>query len=418
MRQHNLALVLRHVADTGKASRAAIAASVGLTKATVSSLVEELIAAGLLVAAGLETTGEVGRPGTALSLNTEGPAGVGLEINVDYLTACVVDLAGQPRRLEVRRGDNRGVARDQVLRAAADLLREVIDEVRALGLRPVGLNVAVPGTVSRSDGRLAWAPNLGWTDVPVLDELRAAGLDDVPALGIGNEANLAALGELWYGGGAGWGDFVQISGEVGIGAGIVVGGQLFGGSHGFAGELGHVVVEPDGPSCACGARGCLERYAGQEALTRRAGRDTALGTSVGDPTGAAAALVEAASEGDASTRDAIARAGWALGVALTGLVNIVDPDTLVLGGLYARLAPWLIDPLREQLAERAPGGVPSPVRVEVSRLGPYAAVRGAAGLVVDRLIANPLGANVGGANPGGANPIGAALVDRVERFTR
>lgn len=418
MRQHNLALVLRHVADTGKASRAAIAASVGLTKATVSSLVEELTAAGLLVEAGLEATGEVGRPGTALSLNTEGPAGVGVEINVDYLAACVVDLSGEPRRLEVRRGDNRAVSRERVLRAAAELADEVMAEARAAGLRPVGLTIAVPGTVNRADGRLAWAPNLGWSDVPVLDELRALGLGgrsaggagslpaEAPSLGIGNEANLAALGELWYGGGSDWGDFVHVSGEVGIGAGIVVGRGLFGGAHGFAGELGHVVVEPDGPPCACGARGCLERYAGQEALWRSAGNGAAVSTSVGDPTGTASALVEAASAGDASTREAIARAGWALGVALTGLVNIVDPDTLVLGGLYARLAPWLVGPLREQLAERAAGGAPSPVRIEVSRLGPYAAVRGAAGLVVDHLIANP------------ANPAGTPLLAVAEERTR
>jgi predicted NBD/HSP70 family sugar kinase len=249
--------------------------------------------------------------------------------------------------------------------------------------------VAVPGPVETDSGLLRLAPNLGWVDVPVAGILadRLAGHD--LAVVVDNEANLAALGELWFGGHHDLADFIHVSGEIGVGGGVVLSEELFRGVRGFAGEIGHVVVQPDGPRCRCGARGCLEQVAGQEAILRAAGLTGAVGTSIGQPGGSVAELLARARAGDPATLRAVESAGRALGIGLSATVNVVDPSTVVLGGLYAALEPWLRGPLLEELSERAITHRWSPVQLLASRLGPDAAVRGAAGVVVKRVLSEP-----------------------------
>src|SRR4029453_1698163 len=381
LREHNLALVLQHIAGAEPVSRARIAADTSLTKTTVSSLVDALVSARLVTELGPEARGEVGRPGSALTLNRDGYVGVGLEINVDYIAVCVANLVGEVRYLRTRPRDNRGQSPAKVLGRAVRMTRTAIAAAEDAQLTVAGLAVAVPGPVETDRGLLRLAPNLGWVDVPVADILAdrfaTRGLDVV----VDNEANLAALGELWFGGHEDLDDFIHVSGEIGVGGGIVIGGELFRGVRGSAGEIGHVVVQPDGPRCRCGARGCLEQIAGQEPFLRPAGLPGAAGTSLGQPGGSVAELLAMAREGEPGTLRAIESAGRALGIGLSATVNIVDPSTVVLGGLYAALEPWLSKPLLEELGERAIALGWSPVRLLASRLGPDAAVRGAAGAV-------------------------------------
>jgi predicted NBD/HSP70 family sugar kinase len=389
LRQHNLALVAQCIAAAEPVSRAGIAAATGLTKTTVSSLVDDLVGAGLVTERGPEASGRIGRPPSALALNRSGFVGVGLEINVDYLAVCVANLVGEVRTLRTRRRDNRGQSPARVLGRAVRMANNAIAAAQAAGLTVAGLAVAVPGPVETDRGLVRLAPNLGWVDVPVAEILAGRlATPDLPVL-VDNEANLAALGELWYGGHDDLDDFVHVSGEIGVGAGIVIGGELFRGVRGFAGEVGHVTVQPDGPRCRCGARGCLEQLAGQEAILRAAGVAGAVGTSLGQPGGSVAELLAAARAGDPRTLRAVAAAGRALGLALAATVNVVDPGTVVLGGLYASLEPWLREPLAAELSERAITQRWSPARVLASRLGPNAAVRGATGAVVKRMLADP-----------------------------
>lgn len=388
LREHNLALVLGHVAAAGPASRARIAAATGLTKATVSTLVDTLVGAGLLCEyadpgpppVGVAT--RVGRPGTALAL-APGPVGIGLEINVDYLTTCTVDLAGGVRRRELIAEDLRGLGAGAVLDRAAVALRAAVEAADASAADLVGVCVAVPGLVDVEFGLLRLAPNLDWHDVPVLEELTAR-VGPLPVTArLDNEANLAALGELWAGrhaspGGRPLDSFLHVSGEIGIGGALVLGGEVFGGQRGFGGEIGHLPLDPAGPRCRCGSRGCLEQYAGQEAILRRAGLDRLPRTTVGRPDGPVEELGRRAAAGDPSTREALSEAGRALGIGISVAVNLVDVDTVLLGGIYARLARWLRAPVEEQLAERVLSAAWDPVRVLVGALGADAAVRGAA----------------------------------------
>ena len=399
LRSHNLALVLQHIADNEPVTRARIAQATSLTKATVSSLVDDLVSARLVTELGPEARGEVGRPGSALALNRTGFVGVGLEINVDYVAVCVTDLVGRVRYLRTRPRDNRGQPPTRVLGRAARMARTAMQAAEAESLTVAGLAVAVPGLVETGQGLLHVAPNLEWVDVPVAQTLRdRLAPRDLPVM-VDNEANLAALGELWFGGHERLTDFVHISGEIGVGGGIVVGGELFRGASGFAGEVGHVTVQPDGPRCRCGARGCLEQVAGQEALLRAAGLTGAAGTSIGKPRGSVAELVARARAGEPGTLAAIESAGRALGIGVAAMVNVVDPSTVLLGGLYASLEPWLRKPLQEELRERVISQSWAPVRVLAGTLGPDAAVRGAAGAVIREVLSNPTAVRAAASGP-------------------
>jgi predicted NBD/HSP70 family sugar kinase len=387
LREANLGLLMRELAESGRMSRARLAARTGLTKATVSSLVEQLAAVGLVVELAPEGTGGSGRPGAPVTLNERGPVGLGLEIGVDYTAICVVDLTGAVRHRVVVPASNRdSVPREAIARARA-AASDVLAALAEAGQPIAGMGVAVPGPVNEDSGVLTQAPNIGWKEVPVRALVSAAfGVDRVE---LGNEVSYAALAELWYGAANGLEHFIQVSGEIGVGAGIVLDGALFRGAHGFAGELGHVCVEPSGPTCLCGARGCLEAIAGQRALLSAIGADPRHGTRLGDPGGAATLLVERATAGDVATLRALSAAGRALGIGLASLINVVDVETVVLGGFFAALADWLLEPLAAELAARVVTKATVPPRVLLSSLGPDAAVRGAAGSVVRRIIATP-----------------------------
>ncbi|MER7500618.1 ROK family transcriptional regulator [Nonomuraea pusilla] len=382
MRARNMAVVLGAIHRTGPLSRAALAERTGLTKTTVSKLVSDLLEAGAVTERGAVRGGERGRPGVAVSLSGERVAALGLEINIDYLAACVVDLTRCVRLRRTRTADNRNSKPDDTLEALRRLADEVVAEAAADGLRVIGAALAVPGLVE--GGLLRNAPHLGWRDV------RVTGLPDVPYT-IDNEANLAALGELWFGSGAA--DFLYVSGEIGIGAGLVVDGSLFRGAYGLAGEIGHVVVVPDGPPCRCGGRGCLEVYAGQDALLSALGdasahlcRDVPVGLPGG--TAGVAGLVARLEAGDGEALAACDRAGRALGVALTSAVHLLDPGRIVLGGVYAPLFPWLSGPAAETLTAHL-GHLRATPELAVSGIGSDAAVLGAAGLVIQDLLADP-----------------------------
>ncbi|MFD9904580.1 ROK family protein [Streptomyces sp. NPDC059063] len=374
MRRRNLSRVMHAVAAQGPLSRAAVASRIGLTRAAVSTLVDELIRSGLLEELGPERPGRVGRPGSALAVSAHGPAGIGAEVGVDHLAVCAVDLRGEVRARARRETANRGRSPEPVLTELAALVRQVSREMEREGLRPAGLAVAVPGLVARGTHTVVSAPNLDWHGV----DLEALSLAGTP-LTVDNEANLGALAELWLGDGAPE-NFLHVSAEIGIGAALVVDGQLLRGSRGFAGELGHVPIHPEGPACPCGGRGCLEQYAGEEAVLRAAGLPPGP-----DRVGL---LADRAAEGDDDVRRALHGAGTALGIALTGAVNLLDPQAVVLGGALSRLAPWLLPCLERELGRRAAGPA---CDVTVSGIGSEGPLLGAAHSVVRAVLDDPAG---------------------------
>ncbi|MCI3223844.1 ROK family protein [Streptomyces sp. NP-1717] len=388
VRRHNLSLVLRAVRDEGEATRAGVAARVGLTRAAVSSLVEQLLDSGFLSESGKTFSGQAGRPGTVLKVTRSGPAGIGVEINIDYVSVCVVDLSGTDRVRLTEHLDNRGAAPAEVLARGARIAARTLDSAAEQDLSPVGVQLALPGLVS--GGTVRQAPNLGWNRVPA-EELFAQALAEArPAVTplpvrSENEANLAALAELWFGGLGGIRSFLYLSGEIGVGGALVLDGELLRGANGFAGEIGHVVVDADGPLCRCGSRGCLEQYAGQSALLRGAGLDENAGVP------GVAELEALARAGDKRAINAIGEAGRMVGRVLSGAVNLFDPDAVVLGGIYRSLMPWLSPPADGELTDRVVSGLwpHDSGRLRASSSAGDAA-RGAAALVVRAVLADPV----------------------------
>lgn len=373
LRQHNLSRVLHSLADRGALSRAELAGRIGLTRAAVSTLVDELLRGGLLSERGPGRSGSVGRPGSQLLLANRGPCGFGAEIGVDHLTVCAMDLRGTVRARLERRLQPAGSDPVPVLAELATLLEALAAEADALGLWPAGLAVAVPGLVARGTATVTRAPNLGWSEVDLAPLLPSGPFP----LMVDNEANYGALAELWGDPGAdGPGSFVHVSARIGIGAAIVVDGAVLRGAHGFAGELGHVPVRPGGPLCSCGARGCLETYAGEAALLRAAGLDLR-----GDPGERTGELADRCTAQDPAALRAVRQAGTALGIALSGAVNLLDPQRVVIGGSLARLTPWLLPPVRRELARRTmltAGGRTTETPVTGSLIGPAGPLLGAA----------------------------------------
>jgi predicted NBD/HSP70 family sugar kinase len=366
--------VLGAIADSPGISRAGVAARTGLTKATVSSLVDRAIAADLVVDGEPARRDGPGRRGTALTLSPAGPHGLGVEIGVDYVATCLVDLTGSVSRQRIRPVDNRSQPPNRVLVKVARAIRNAVAE---LPVQVGGVGVAVPGLVESSTGFLRTAPNLGWRDVDVQSELRdRTDLADLPIL-VGNEANFAALGEMWSGGHDDLRDFVHVSGEIGIGAGIVMNGALFEGVRGFGGEIGHLPVDSKGPQCSCGARGCLETMAGQDTMLRQAHAPDIE------------TLLERLSANDRKALAAVRSVARWLGTALSNVVNLLDLPTIVLGGTYARIEPWLHDLLQEELELRVVSAAWSQMRILPSTLGTEAAVRGAASSAVRAIVADP-----------------------------
>lgn len=381
VRRANLGVVLRHIAAAGSCSRADVAAATGLTRGTVSSLVNELLELELL-----RETGETvvprggGRPGLTLQL-ADVIVGVGLEVNVDYVAVSLDDLTGAVRYERRSYRDNRGSAPGPVLDRLARAARAALDTAAREGLRPIGISVAVPGLVEEASGTVVFAPNLGWHGVPVADELEQRLERPVH---VENESNLAALAEHWTGAAVGIDDFVCVFGEVGVGGGVVLGGRLFRGTHGFGGEFGHVSVDADGRLCACGSRGCVETLVGQESIAAAAGISVSGRTrSLTDE------LVRKAEAGDEDVVRVLHEAGRWLGIALASTFNVLDLRAVVLGGCFGPLSPWLVDDVRRTLEERSLAARSGSFAVLPSAFGDGAAVRGAAALPLRRVLEAP-----------------------------
>jgi predicted NBD/HSP70 family sugar kinase len=240
-------------------------------------------------------------------------------------------------------------------------------------MRVAGARLALPGLIDASEDRVLLAPNLGWRDVNPVELL---GLGQLPVV-IGNDAKLAALAQLED---STISNFVYVKADVGVGGAIVVGRQLFIGERGWNGEIGHVLVDPTGPKCGCGSVGCLEQYAGKEALMRAAGLPAEADISL---------LVDALENGNPAAKQAIASAVKALGSTLADFVNLVGVPTVIMGGIFADLVPWIADGIEQTLGERVLAAPFAPMEVRCATAGPNAAVIGGAREVLRDVLAFP-----------------------------
>jgi predicted NBD/HSP70 family sugar kinase len=390
VRRNNLELTLRLLALTPGLSRADLAGGTGLTRATVTRLVAELIELGLVREGTVSSSRRVGRPGTPLEIDGRHVLAIGLEVNVDYIAILVRDLGGRDVHRDECAFDCVSAGPDGSVRAAIDLCHRAIRRVRNRRHdRPpviVGVAAAIAGLVDSRDGVVVEAPNLEWRDYsfgPALgDGLRLNGA----AVRVGNDANFAALAEFRTGAWAGTADLIYVTGEVGIGGGIIAGGQPLLGSQGFGGEIGHMRVDPSGPRCHCGRRGCWEALIGLSAVLRSAGISPPSGTH---PRTMLEALVTRRREGNRLALDAIDRLGRDVGVGAAMLGNIFDPSVIILGGYFVALEEWILPRAQRELAKGMLGRRAAMPDLGVSGLGFTAAARGAALHAMDAVLSDP-----------------------------
>lgn len=378
MRTHNLSVTLAQVVDaTTPPSRAQIAAATGLARGTVTGLVDVLIDAGLVRELDPVAATRAGRPAVPLEPTRGRVAGVGMEVNVDYLGLRAVDLAGDVLVEVVERGDLRAADPAPVLDRLAALAAPVLASLAADGVNVAGTALALPGLVDRVTGPLRFAPNLGWRDVDVVARLAAHPvLADLPPR-VANEANLAARAEAHARRGGGAPSFLYVSGEVGVGGALVLDGEIFLGRHGWSGEIGHVVVD-GGP----GGRApvSLEEHAGQDAIAR------AAGLPAGTPF---AQVVAAVAAREPRALDAVHGAARWLGLALATVANVVDVSEVVLGGTFGLVFDEVRDVVADALADRVIFADWSSPSVTRARAGDYPAMTGGALAVLRTVVADP-----------------------------
>lgn len=387
LRRTNLGRVLRQLRDQGPRSRATLAAELGLTRTAVSTLVTELADRGLVRTGDLER-GAVGRPGTTVELDGHGVCGLGAEINVNHVSTLALDLGGRVVSEHKLGLDAHAVPAEDVIDRLAELVQQTLADLSRRGIAAAGLTVGVAGLVDRERDVLTHGPNLGWRDVPVGDLLRDR-LGTAYPIAVDNEGNLAAIAESTPGD-PGRQDILVIFGEVGIGGGIVADGRLLRGQQGYAGEFGHMIVEPQGRRCGCGRVGCWETVSGLRAVLDLAAdpddpvRDPALGID-----DRLAELNRRAALGDTRTLAALEQVGGWVGAGAAMLANALNPAAIVLSGYLAAVG----EHMRPAIEARLQAGVLAPdaggTRVELSALGFTAAVRGGAQLALETVFADP-----------------------------
>jgi N-acetylglucosamine repressor len=364
-RAHNASLVLRALYDLGPISRAEIARLTGLTRTSVGELVAELQAEGLARDAGkAPSTG--GKAPTLVELVHDARHVVTLDLGERTFTAALLDLRGTILRRATR--DLDGADGD----AALALVHDLIDEILAGLHAPIlGIGVGTPGIVG-SDGTIRWAVNLAWSDLPLADILRAR--FDLPAVVV-NDSRAAALATFLFEGEDRPNNLVAIKVGRGIGAGLVLGGELFLGDGDGAGEIGHVVVEPDGAECHCGRFGCLETVASATAILRAAER-------AGLPAATLPELAALARAGDETALAITRAAGRALGSAIAGLIGTLDIRHMVVHGSVTALGdPWL-EAIRDEATRRSLGPLARETRLIDGGTGDDLTLLGACALLL------------------------------------
>jgi predicted NBD/HSP70 family sugar kinase len=374
----NRMALVRHLCANPGLSRADLSAAVGLTKSTVTMLVRELLAEGWLLEREVVATGDLGRRPTPLFIDPSRLLLIGAEVGIDSVRVVATSLTGEVlARVVASYGASKTPkARVGTLATAMLKVRRQLDEHEH---SIIGMGVGLPGGVDESRGFLHLAPNLQWRDVPVgallVEKLADSPLAGIP-LYVQNEADVAAIGEMEFNPSQATDPLLYLSINQGVGAGVIVGDHLLTGSRGFAGEVGHIVLQINGPLCSCGRRGCAEALIGMRAMLPPAKHD--LDSPMDE-------IERRLGKQDSDTVLAVKKAGSYLGVLLQNIASAYDPGCIVLGGCVVELGEHFLNPALKTLNDYSSAANLEPPKVRVSSFGADAVAIGAAALARYRL---------------------------------
>ena len=386
VRRHNLGTLLRYVHVHGATSRAELTNRLGLNRSTIGALTAELATAGLIHEQAPAETGRAGRPSLVVRPESSKIYAFGISIEVDRLRVARVGLGGHI--LDRRETDRpRGMQVVDAVQPVAAFIRDMRKDAPGES-RCIGGGLAVAGMVRRDDGVVRLAPTIGWVDEPVGEALATELTEqmgtDVGRLTVGNVADVSAMVEHSRGAAVGCDNVIYLYGDVGVGGGIVADGRRISGHGGYGGEVGHMVVNPQGRPCSCGSRGCWETEVGEYALLRLAGREHLTGRE------AVLGVVEAAMRGDRTAQHAVRQVGDWLGFGVGNLVNIFNPETVIFGGTLRDIYLVAAAQIRSRLNSVALPACREHIRLRTPELGADAALIGAAELAFEHLLEDPL----------------------------
>lgn len=383
IRAINSSHVLNAIKTHGQVGRAEIARFTGLSPATVTSITARLIAQNLVLEKSAGSSNG-GRPPILLAINPRGGYVIGIKLTEDHAVYALTDLEAS-----IISKASTPLSGHDPESAVADLADMVTTMIREEGIpkkQLLGVGIGLAGIVDADKGILRQSPIYGWKNVPLRSMLQSR--LRVP-VHIENDVNTLTMTEKWFGHGQGLDNFLTVTVGRGVGLGIVVNGQFYRGHGGGAGELGHIVIDPDGPLCDCGKHGCLEAYVGDPGLVRAAreagGRSRKLQaiTDVDQ-------LVTLAQEGDSKAQDILARAGQILGMGIANLINLFNPEKIIISGEGTRSGDFLFDSMKASIRQNTMPGLFDSRTILIAPWGDDAWARGAAGLVLREVFESPI----------------------------
>ncbi|MBI5030362.1 MAG: ROK family transcriptional regulator [Chloroflexi bacterium] len=393
VRRLNTAIILDCLRLNAPLSRADISSRTGLNRSTVSSIVNELVQGGLVRETEFQKD-RLGRPGLSLELSPDGACAIGVQMGVDFISVMLADFVAKPIWSKRIVADS-NVEQSLFIKSMGDLIQEALKQARRKHSKPLGIGVGVPGLVDLQHGKIALAPNLQWHDVPLRDMLVKR--FDVPVF-VENDANASALGEYYFGIARQVNDFIFLTADVGVGAGIILGGKLFRGNRGYAGEVGHMSFDPNGELCGCGRRGCWESIVSPRSVIRKIQstlcqnytpsliRDL-VQNQIDKIT--FETILQAADANDRFALETLQDVGRWLGIGIANLVNAFNPELVVLGGALAR-ASTIVTPIIESTVEQNALRQPhESLKIGISAYGSEGCVVGAAAIVLDEILRYP-----------------------------
>ena len=344
VKRHNLARVLRYLHEDGELSRSELVARTGLNRSTVGALVSDLVITGIVEEVP-GSGGSVGRPSLVVRTRESSAFVIAFDLRVDRIAGAAISIGGRVIAQVERPKSDGPFAVANATEVLIDCTSELFEHVPN-GSAWVGVGIAIPGVIDAEIGLVRKAPNLGWLDVNfeehVTRELNAV-FGATPRVILGNDANLGAIAEFVRGAGRNASSVVYLSGDVGVGGGVALEGRVLSGASGYAGEIGHMVVNPGGHACNCGNTGCWETEVGRDAILRSSGDFSGISN-----------IIEAVISGDAQAIQGLRGIGRWIGIGLSNLVNTFDPDVIVLGGHLADVYPFVRDEVIQEITKSRP----------------------------------------------------------------
>jgi glucokinase-like ROK family protein len=374
-RKHNRSIILNILRLDGALSRASLARKFGLTRSTVSRIVDELVEEKLVREVDL-SQGKKGRPGMLLELDPKGGSAIGIEIGVNFISVLLTDFTANVIWRERASLPDDATSAEYLLRAE-QLARKAFDLAGDMHLRQMGIGIGIWGLVNHAKGVIKFAPNLKWRDIPIKEIWEEK--FRVPIY-LENDANASALGEYYFGAGRNVENFLYMSMDIGVGGGIISNGKLFRGSSGYAGEIGHLLIDPYGDLCSCGKVGCLETKVGRRVIIKR------YQSKTGCSEVALEEIIQRARMGDEIARSIFEEVADTLGIGIGNLVNIFNPQRVILGWSLGQAYDILLPKLQKSIELNSLSVSQSKLELVPYTNGADDCVLGCVALVLDEII--------------------------------